>query len=157
MKKFFFLFVSAIVLTSCATQTSFNSFYKDHRHKASVTVSTPSFIANMLIPKDEVKEYEAIFSKVRHYRVMIFSEPNMSLDQSFNKFVKRNKYDEIFRINDKGNNVSFYFLKQDDLINEMIMKVADGNSYILLGLKTRMYEEEFNEIVAEANVEVTSR
>ena len=157
MKKLVIVFAGALILSSCATRTSFNSFYKEHRHKAAVTVSTPSFIANMLIPKDEVNDYEELFTKVRHYRVMIFSEPDQSLNQSFDRFIRRNSYDEIFRVNSKGNNVSFYFLKQDELINEMIMRVADGDSYILLGLKTKLNEQEFNAIVASSEVEVTAR
>jgi hypothetical protein len=157
MKRILVVCVAALLLASCATRTSFNSFYKEHKNKAAVTVSTPSFIANMLIPKDEISDYEALFAGVRHYRIMIFSEPDRSMEQSFDRFINRNRYDELFRVNSKGNNVGFFFLKQDAMINEMIMRVADGDSYVLIGLKTRLNEQEFNAIMESSNAEITVR
>ena len=110
----------------------------------------------MLIPKEDVAEYKKLFKKVRHYKVMIFNGNDGSLDKSFHKFIRKNKYNEVFKVQNNGNKVSFYFLKWDNYIHEMVMKVAEEDSYILLGLKTKILESELHEIIASAEVELTA-
>jgi hypothetical protein len=151
MKNLALLLVGAALISSCATRTGFHTFYKDHKHEAALTVSTPSFVANLLMPKDDVKEYQDLFKKVRHYKIMIFPDHSKSMEQAFDRFIRKNRYDAIFKINDKGGKVSFYFLKDGDRIQELVMKVADNDSQVLLGLKTRLQEEEFNRILSETD------
>ena len=72
MKNRFLILAVALILASCASKTSFNSFYEENKEASEFSLSTPAFIANLIIPKDDVREYVDLFKKVRHYKVMIF-------------------------------------------------------------------------------------
>ncbi|WP_456421905.1 hypothetical protein [Lutibacter sp.] len=99
MKNSILLLAITILLTSSASKSSFNSFYVENRENSNFSISTPAFFANLFIPKDNVKEYEDLFKKVRHYKLMIFSEGSKSLDKKFDRFIKRKNYVSILRIN----------------------------------------------------------
>ena len=99
MKNSLLILGLAIVLSSCASKTSFNSFYSENKADCEFSISTPAFFANLFIPKEDIKEYEQLFKKVKHYKVMIFSDASTSLDKRFDKFIKRKKYTSIFKIN----------------------------------------------------------
>jgi len=157
MKNSFLILVAAIILSSCATKSSFNSFYVENQETCEFSISSPAFIANMFIPKDDVKEYEDLFKKVKHYKVMIFSDASTSLDRKFERFIKQKNYTSIFRINQNGDKVQLYFLKHKNTIKEIVLKVKSDNDYVLLGLKTNILESDFNKIIDDSAIKVTSK
>ena len=154
MKKYFAIIIVTLLLTSCATKSSFHSFYKENKRESDFSISSPAFIANLFIPKEDVKEYEALFKNVRHYKVMIFSESSITLDKKFNRFINSKNYTSIFRISQNREKIQFYFLKKGDLIREMILKVKNDSDFVLLGLKTNISENDFNLIVENSDVKV---
>jgi hypothetical protein len=156
MKNSFLVLISAIVLTSCASKTSFNSFYKENRKQSEFSISSPAFLANLFIPKDDVKEYEDLFKKVRHYKVMIFSNTSKNLGKRFNRFIKQKKYESILRINQDGEQVQLYFLQHKNAIREIVLKVKSDNDFVLLGLKTNISENDLNSIIEKSTIDVTS-
>jgi len=154
MKNIFAIIIVTLVLTSCATKSSFHSFYEENKKESDFSISSPAFIANVFIPKEDVKEYEALFKKVRHYKVMIFSESSTTLDKKFNRFINSKNYTSIFRISQNGEKIQFYFLKKGDIIKEMILKVKNDTDFVLLGLKTNISENDFNAIVDNSDIKV---
>jgi spore coat polysaccharide biosynthesis protein SpsF (cytidylyltransferase family) len=156
MKNSFLIIISAIVLTSCASKTSFNSFYVENKEECEFSISSPAFLANLFIPRDDVKEYEDLFKKVRHYKVMIFSNTSKDLDKRFNRFIKKKKYESIIRINQDGEQVQLYFLQHKNTIREIVLKVKSDNDYVLLGLKTNISENDLNSIIEKSTYDVSS-
>ena len=156
MKKCIAIAIVTVFLTSCATKSSFHSFYEENKTESDFSISSPAFIANMFIPKEDIKEYEDLFSKVRHYRVMIFSKSATTLDKKFNRFIKSKNYTSVFKISQNGEKIQFYFLKKGDVIKEMILKVKDGNDFVLLGIKTNISEYDFNTIVENSDIQISS-
>jgi len=156
MKNYILAFFAVIVVTTCAAQTSFNSFYSENKHDCEFSISTPAFVANLFIPNEDVKEFETLLKKVKHYRVMIFSEGSRSLNKKFNRFIKQHKYTSIFRLNEKGEQVELYFLQKKNKIRELVLKVKSDEDFVLLGLKSNISEEDFNKIIDESNVKLTS-
>ena len=154
MKKYFAIIIVTLLLTSCATKSSFHSFYKENKKESDFSISSPAFIANLFIPRDDVQEYEALFKNVRHYKVMIFSESSTTLDKKFNRFINSKNYTSIFRISQNGEKIQFYFLKNGNQIREMILKVKNDTDFVLLGLKTNISENDFNTIVENSDVKV---
>ena len=116
MKNSFLILVTAFLLTSCASKSSFNSFYAEHKAECDFSISTPAFFANIFIPKDDVEEYNDLFKKVKHYKVMIFENEKASLDKQFNRFIKRKKYASIFKVKNNGDQVQLYFLENKNTI-----------------------------------------
>jgi hypothetical protein len=156
MKKFILIVVIAILTVSCATKSSFHSFYSENRQSSDFSISTPAFFANIFIPKEDVKEYEDLFKKVKHYKVMVFANETASLDKKFDRFIKRKKYTSIFRVNDSGSTVQFYFLENKNTIKEMVLKIKSDDSYVLLGLKTNISNSDFESIIQKNNIKITS-
>jgi len=154
MKNKILLIVTVILLTSCASKSSFTSFYVENKESSNFSISTPAFFANLFIPKDDVKEYEDLFKKVRHYKLMIFSKGSMSLDKKFDRFIKQKNYISIFRINQNGDKVQFYLLKNKNRIREIVMKIKNDGSLTLLGLKTNILERDFNSATEKSIVKV---
>ncbi|AMC11525.1 hypothetical protein Lupro_09715 [Lutibacter profundi] len=136
MKNSILLLTILILVTSCASKSSFNSFYVENRENSNFSISTPAFFTNLFIPKDDVKEFEDLFKKVRHYKLMIFSEDSTSLDEKFDRFIKRKNYISFFRINKNRDKVQFYLLKNKNKIKEIVIKIKSDGSLTLLGLKT---------------------
>ena len=156
MKNFIAIAIVTVFLTSCTTKSSFHTFYKKNKMESDFSISSPAFMANIFIPKEDIKEYEDLFSKVRHYKVMIFSDSSMTLDKKFNRFIESRNYTSILRINQNGDKIQFYLLKKGHIIKELILKVKSDNDVVLLGLKTNISEYDFNTIVENSNINVAS-
>ncbi len=156
MKNSFLILLAALMLTSCASKSSFNSFYEENKEECEFSISTPAFIANLFIPKEDVGEYKALFKKVKHYKVMIFSDASTSLDRKFERFIKQKNYETVFSINQHGDKVQLYFLQHKNAIREIVLKVKSDNDFVVLGLKTNILESDFNKIIENSDIKVTS-
>ncbi|WP_298363952.1 DUF4252 domain-containing protein [uncultured Lutibacter sp.] len=156
MKKYFLIIVGALLLTSCASKSSFHSFYNENRNDSDFSLSTPAFFANIFIPKQDIREYEDLFKKVKHYKVMVFSDKVTSLDRKFDRFIRNKKYTSIFRVNDSGSSVQFYFLENKSTIKEMVLKIKSDDSYVLLGLKTNITFGDFETIIDKSDMKISS-
>lgn len=156
MKNSLLIIGLAIVLSSCASKTSFNSFYSENKADCEFSISTPAFFANLFIPKDDIKEYEQLLKKVKHYKVMIFSDGSSSLDKRFDKFIKRKNYTSIFKINSDGDKVQLYFLEKKNTIKEIVLKIKSDEDFVVLGLKTNISESDFNKLIESSDIKITS-
>lgn len=155
MKNSFLILVTVLVLTSCASKSSFNSFYEENKEDCEFSISSPAFIANLFIPKDDVGEYKALFKKVKYYKVMIFSDASTSLDRKFERFIKQKNYETIFSINQHGDKVQLYFLQHQNAIREIVLKVKSEGDFVVLGLKTNISEADFNKIIENSESKIS--
>ncbi|MFA5298583.1 MAG: DUF4252 domain-containing protein [Lutibacter sp.] len=155
MKNSFLILITVLALTSCASKSSFNSFYEDNKKECEFSISTSAFIANLFIPKKEIGEYKALFKKVKHYKVMIFSDASTSLDRKFERFIKQKNYEKILSINQQGDKVQLYFLQDKNAIREIVLKVKSDNDFVVLGLKTNILESDFNKIIENSDIRIS--
>lgn len=155
MKNSFLILAAAFVLTSCASKSSFNSFYEENKAECEFSLSSPAFIANLFIPKEDIGEYKALFKKVKHYKVMIFSDASTSIDKKFNRFIKQKNYETIFSINQHGDKVQLYFLQRQNAIREIVLKIKSDNDFVVLGLKTNIAEKDFNKIIENSERKIS--
>ena len=156
MKNILIVLVTGFLLTSCASSSNFNTFYKDNRSNADFSISTSAFFVNIFLPKEEFREYKDLFKKVKKYKVMVFSDESNKLDRDFNRFVKRKNYTSIFKINDKGQKVDFYFLMDGSNIKEMVVRVKGDDEFILVGLKTNILEQDLYNILDKSDIKISS-
>ena len=155
MKNSFLILVTALLLTSCASKSSFNSFYAEHKDECDFSISTPAFFADIFIPKDDVEEYKDLFKKVKHYKVMIFENEKSSLDKQFDRFIKRKKYASIFKVKNNGDQVQLYFLENKNTIKEIVLKIKSDKDFVVLGLKTNISENDFNKLMEDSDLKLT--
>ena len=155
MKNSLLILVTAFLLTSCASKSSFNSFYAEHKNQCDFSISTPAFFANIIIPKDDIEEYKGLFKKVKHYKVMIFEDGKASLDKQFNRFIKRKKYASIFKVKSNGDQVQLYFLENKKAVKEIVLKIKSDENFVVLGLKTNITEDDFNKLMRDSDLKLT--
>ncbi|WP_372746491.1 DUF4252 domain-containing protein [Lutibacter sp.] len=155
MKNTFLILVTALLLVSCASKSSFNSFYVAHKDECDLHISTPAFFANLFIPKEDIKEYEQLFKRVKHYKVMIFNEDKTSLDKQFDKFIKQKKYASILKVKSNGDQVQLYFLERKSTIKEIVLKIKSDEDLLVLGLKTNILEKDFVKFLDDSDIKLT--
>ncbi len=156
MKNRILILAVALILSSCATKSSFHTFYQENKQESDFSISISAFIGNMFIPKKDLGEYKSLLRKAKNYDLMVFSDSEAILDKKLNKFIKRKKYSTIFRVAENGDKVQLYFLKDNNMIKEILLKVKSENDYVLIGAKTKILEEDLNRIIKKSELKITS-
>ena len=147
MKNIFIVVVITLLFSSCASNTSFHSFYKENKTASEFSISSPAFLVKMFIEKDDLQEFKPLFNKVKHFKVLVFESDKKQVDRRFKKFVRKRKYDTLFKVTDDGTIVQLYVSNKKDNIKEVVLRVKEGTSYYLLGLKTNIKEQDFDKIL----------
>ena len=150
MKNSFIILVLAIFLSSCASKATFGTFYKENKQASEFSLKPPAFIAKMFLSKEDLKEFRPLVKSVKHLKILVF-EDDKYIDKNFKKFIKKQDYETLFRIADKETNVQLFLSNAKDQKKEIILKIKDEGSYILIGLTTNMYEADFDEILRNIN------
>lgn len=150
MKNTFIVLVLAIILSSCASKATFGTFYKENKRASEFSLKSPAFLAKMFLSKDDLKEFKPLVKSVKHLKILVFEDDN-SIDRNFKKFIKKQDYETLFRIADKGTNVQLFLSNKEDQKKEIILKIKDEGSYVLIGLTTNMSETDFDEILNNIN------
>ena len=150
MKKLALL-LSLAVLSSCASQTSFNTFYKNNNEYSDFSLGlNSSLIAGFLSDDDEdVKE---LLKKAKHVRVMVFSDDYDQMNSKFNKFVNRSTFDRLVKVKENDESVNLYALEADKKIKEIVIQISTGDELVLLGLKTNLTHEDLATIFEENDI-----
>lgn len=150
MKNSFIVLVLAILLSSCASKATFSTFYKENKQASEFSLKSPAFLAKMFLSKDDLKEFKPLVKSVKHLKVLIFEDDN-SVDRNFKKFIKKQDYETLFRVSDKETNIQLFLSNKEDQKKEIILKIKDEGSYVLIGLTTNMSEADFDEILSNIN------
>ena len=146
MKNVILLF-AFVILSSCATHTSFNTFYKENNQNSELAIGLNSSLINSFLPDEDFEEVKHLLKKAKHYRIMVFSENSSQMDKKFNKFINHSKFDKLVKVKDDGDNLSLYTLEENDKIKEIVVQIFDGEDLVLLGLKTNLDYEDLDQIL----------
>lgn len=152
MKRYVILILTIIFLSSCASNTTFHSYYKSNKKQTEFRISSPAFLAKMFIPKEDTQEFQQILRKIRHFKVMVFEEGGDYQLKKFDKFSKRNGYSSIVKVKEDGTNVEVFFLKRKSFIKEIVFKVKDDQEFVLVGLKSNISEADFEQFIEDTEI-----
>lgn len=141
MKKVILLF-AVVILSSCATHTTFHTFYKENNQDSELAIGLNSSLINSFLPDEDFEEVKHLLKKAKHYRIMVFSENSIQMDKKFNKFINHSKFDKLVKVKDNSDHLSLYTLEENDKIKEIVVQIFDGDDLILLGLKTNLDQED---------------
>lgn len=143
--------MSIVVLTSCASQTSFNTFYKNNNEHSDFAMGlNSSLIASFLSDDDEdVKE---LLKKAKHVRIMVFSDDAEHMNSKFYKFINRSKFDKLVKVKEDDDNISLFTIDEADKIKEIVVQISTGDELVLLGLKTNLTHEDLAELFEESDI-----
>ncbi len=151
MKKLFFI-VSLIVLTSCATQTSFNDFYQENQKESDFSMGLSSSIVRTFLDDDDYEEIKPLLKKAKHVRVLVFTDNSEEMTIKFNKFINKSDFDNLISIKEDDDNIKIYALEQKDVIKEVVLDINNGDELVLLGLKTNITEDDISNLLKENDV-----
>jgi len=146
MKKLFLL-VIVVLATSCATHTSFNSFYQDNQADSEFSFGlSTSLIANFL-PDEDMEDIKPLLKKAKHVRILVFSENAEDKTKKFDKFINKSKFEKIVKVKDEEDKITFFTLESQDRIKEIVLEVSSGDELVLIGLKTNLTPEDLSKLL----------
>ncbi len=146
MKRILLLLI-IVLASSCATHTSFNSFYKNHQEDSDFSFGlSSSFIASFL-PDEDMEEIKPLLKKAKHVRILVFSENAEEKTEKFQKFISRSKFEKVVKVKDDNDQFAFFTLEKKSHIKEIVLEISSGEDLVLLGLKTNLSQEDLENIL----------
>jgi hypothetical protein len=147
MKKILVFFSAVLLFSSCATNTSFNSFYQEHQEDSDFSLGLNSKLVASFLPDDDMEEVKPLLKKAKHVRILVFSEDGGSKSKQFDKFINRSKFEKMIKVKDDGDNIAVFTLEDSKKIKEVVLEIGSDDDLVLLGLKTNLTHEDLNSML----------
>lgn len=147
MRKVLFATLAVLLLSSCATNTSFNSFYQDHQKDSDFSLGLNSSLIASFLPDEDMEDIKPLLKKAKHVRILVFSEEAADKSRQFDKFINRSKFDKVIKVKDDGDNIAFFTLEDKKKIKEVVLEISSEDDLVLLGLKTNLTHEDLDNIL----------
>lgn len=147
MRKVLFATLAVLLLSSCATNTSFNSFYQDHQKDSDFSLGLNSSLIASFLPDEDMEDIKPLLKKAKHVRILVFSEEASDKSRQFDKFINRSKFDKVIKVKDDGDNIAFFTLEDKKKIKEVVLEISSEDDLVLLGLKTNLTHEDLDNIL----------
>jgi hypothetical protein len=146
MKKIILLLI-IVLASSCATHTSFNTFYKNHQEDSDFSFGLSSSLIASFLPDEDMEEIKPLLKKAKHVRILVFSENAEEKTEKFQKFISRSKFEKVVKIKDDNDQLAFFTLEKKAQIKEIVLEISSGDELVLLGLKTNLSQEDLENIL----------
>jgi hypothetical protein len=147
MKKIFFALIALTLLSSCATNTSFNSFYQEHQDDSDFSFGLSSSLIASFLPDEDMEDIKPLLKKAKHVRILVFSEDSANKTKQFDKFINRSKFDKVVKVKDDGDKIAFFTLENKNKIKEVVLEISSEDDLVLLGLKTNLTQDDLDGIL----------
>ena len=151
MKKLFLL-LSLVVFTSCATHTSFNTFYKNNQHESDFSLGLNSSLIRGFLPDEDFEDVKPLLKKAKHIRILVFSDNAEHMNLKFDKFIKRSTFEEVVKIKDDNDKINFFILENKDKIKEVVLQISSDGDLVLLGLKTNLTQKDIDKLFNDNDI-----
>jgi len=145
MKKIFLLLI-IVTFSSCAVNTSFNTFYQNHEDDSEFSFGLSSALIARFLPDEDMQEIKPLLKKAKHIRILVFSEFAEDKSEQFNKFINRSRFEEMVKLKSNDNKIGFFVLKRNKKIKEIVLEISSGDDLVLIGLKTNLTQEDLDKI-----------
>jgi uncharacterized protein DUF4252 len=146
MKKLILLMFVAF-LSSCATNTSFNSFYQKNQKDADFSLGLNASLIKPFLSGEDYEDVKPLLKKAKHVRILVFSENYEEKSAKFDKFIKKSDFEKMIKVKEDDNQIGFFTLEDRNKIKEMVLKIRSDEELILLGLKTNITPDDLNKLV----------
>ena len=150
MKKILFLLILAI-FSSCAINTSFNSFYQEHQDDSEFSFGLSSSLIASFLPDDDIEDIKPLLKKAKHIRILVFSEHAEDKTEKFDKFINRSKFEKMIKVKSDNDKIAFFTLEKNSKIKEIVLEIASGDELVLIGLKTNLSQADLDKIINGTN------
>lgn len=146
MKKILIV-ISVLMLSSCAINTSFNSFYQNHEDDSEFSFGLSSSLIANFLPDEDLQDLKPLLKKAKHIRILVFSEYAEDKSDKFDSFIKRSKFEKMVKVKNDDDKLAFYTLEKKNRIKEVVLEISSGDELVLVGLKTNLSREDLDKIV----------
>lgn len=147
MKKLVLFAFVAILLSSCATNTSFSEFYKDHQEDSDFSFGISSSLVSSFLPDEDMEDIKPLLKKAKHVRILVFSEEAEDKTEQFDRFIKRSPFEKMVKVKDDDDKIAVFTLESKEKIKEIVLEISSGDELVLLGLKTNLTHEALEEMI----------
>jgi len=141
MKRILLLLI-IVLASSCASHTSFNTFYKNNQEDSDFSFGLSSSLITSFLPDEDMEEIKPLLKKAKHVRILVFSENAEEKTEKFQKFISRSKFEKVVKVKDNNDQFAFFTLEKKSTIKEIVLEISSGNDLVLLGLKTNLSQED---------------
>ncbi|SFU49502.1 protein of unknown function [Pustulibacterium marinum] len=153
MKKLFLFFGIAIILSSCASHTPYDTFREENEEEITFSINASNFLVNMFVDKSDLQEFKSVVSGIKKYRVLVGSDYAEELNHRFDDLVNTKGYERLFYVKKNGENVQLYLYKRHNKIKEVICKIKGDENFVVLSaqgnIKVKDVDKLMNEFLAE--------
>lgn len=146
MKKII-LVVTVFFVTSCATNTSFNTFYQNNQEDSEFSFGLSSSLIANFLPDEDVEDIKPLLKKAKHIRILVFSQNAEEKNKKFNKFINRSPFEKIVKMKDDDDKLAFFTLENKDRIKEIVLEISSEGELVLIGLKTNLTQEDLDTLL----------
>ncbi len=146
MKKLILLLI-VVFASSCASHTSFNTFYKDHQEDSDFSFGLSSSLVASFLSDEDAEDIKPLLKKAKHVRILVFTEQAEDKTVAFQKFINRSKFEKMVKIKDDDDQLAFFTLEKEDRIREIALEISSGDELVLLGLKTNLSQTDLEDLV----------
>ncbi|MDH3322909.1 MAG: DUF4252 domain-containing protein [Flavobacteriaceae bacterium] len=150
--KNLFLLLAAILLTSCATNTSFNTFYQKNQKEAEFSLGLNSSLISSFLSDEDYEDVKPLLKKAKHIRILVFSENAEEVNSKFDKFIKKSSFEKVIKVQDDGDKISFFTLENKNKIKEIVLEISSDGDLVLLGLKTNLSQEDIDKLLESNDI-----
>ncbi len=151
MKKIFFL-LAIVLFSSCATNTSFNTFYQKNQKQSDFSLGLNTSLIRSFLPDEDFEDVKPLLKKAKHVRILVFSDNADEMNSKFGKFIKRSKFEKVIKVKDDGDKLAFYTLDKKDKIKEIVLEISSDGDLILLGLKTNLSQKDIDNLFKDNDI-----
>ena len=151
MKKIITILV-VVLLSSCATNTSFNTFYQKNQKEADFSLGLNAALIRSFLPDEDIEDIKPLLKKAKHIRILVFSENAEQIGLKFDKFIKRSTFEDIIKLKEDSDKIKLFTLENKNRIKEIVLEIASDGDLVLLGLKTNLTPEDISQVLNENSV-----
>ena len=151
MKKILLL-LAIVLLSSCATHTSFNDFYQSNQKESDFSFGMNASFIRSFLSDEDFEDIKPLLKKAKHVRILVFSENTEQMNSKFDKFIKRSQFEDVIKIKDNGDKIKIFVLEKDDRIKEIVLEVASDGDLVLLGLKTNITQKDIDRLLSDNDI-----
>ena len=151
MKKLFLL-LAIVILSSCATRTSFNDFYQSNQKDSEFSLGLNSSLIASFLSDEDYADVKPLLKKAKHVRILVFSEESEQAQLKFNKFIKRSKFENLIKISDDNDKIKVFALENNDRIKEVVLEISSDDDLVLLGLKTNLSQQDIDNLLSDNDI-----
>lgn len=151
------------ISVASAQNKSINQFICKHKKlDDSYAFNIPGFLFNMvgnstwLMDKEDTEAIEAmkIIRKVNHLKIFVSEHADQISFEAKAKMIKgmkKNDYEELMVIRDKGSDMNIYIREKKDCIRNVFIMINDGNELVCLSMRSKLKMSDFSHLLDQHN------